>query len=140
DFTVSAGEKVAFVMTWHPSHEPAPPERDADRTIRDTEKWWRRWSSACTYRGEWREQVLRSLLTLKALTYAPTGGIVAATTTSLPEQLGGVRNWDYRYAWLRDSTFTLYALMSAGYHDAAAAWREWLLRAVAGKPADTQIL
>jgi GH15 family glucan-1,4-alpha-glucosidase len=140
DFTVSEGQEVPFVMHWHPSYEPAPPERDCARAIQATQEWWQNWSRQCTYHGEWGDLVSRSLITLKALTYAPTGGMVAAPTTSLPEQLGGVRNWDYRYCWLRDSTFTLYALMNGGYHEEAAAWREWLLRAVAGKPADTQIL
>src|SRR5437868_10253175 len=109
-----------------------PPIADAEEMITHTE----RWSNRCTYQGPWRDMVLRSLITLKALTYAPTGGIVAAATTSLPEQLGGVRNWDYRFCWLRDSTFTLYALLNAGFHDEAAAWREWLLRALAGQPSE----
>jgi GH15 family glucan-1,4-alpha-glucosidase len=140
DFSVAPGQRFSFILTWHPSHEPAPPPCDAEKALTDTEAWWRRWTDACTYKGDWPEMVLRSLLTLKGLTYAPTGGIVAAATTSLPEQLGGVRNWDYRFCWLRDSTFTLYALVSAGYHSEAAAWREWLLRALAGKPAQAQIL
>ena len=108
--------------------------------MRETEEWWREWSSRCTYQGEWREAVVRSLITLKALTYAPTGGIVAAATTSLPEKIGGVRNWDYRFCWLRDATFTLYAFLMSGYHDEARAWREWLLRAVAGKASQLNII
>ena len=107
DFTVAEGQTVSFVLTWHPSHEPAPPPIDADRAVRETERLVAGWSGRCAYQGEWREAVVRSLITLKALTYAPTGGIVAAATTSLPEKLGGVRNWDYRFCWLRDATFTL---------------------------------
>jgi GH15 family glucan-1,4-alpha-glucosidase len=140
DFSVSAGETVAFALTWHPSHEVAPPPIDALMALQETEEWWRQWTRRCTYRGEWREAVTRSLITLKALTYAPTGGIVAAATTSLPEQLGGVRNWDYRFCWLRDATFTLLALLNAGYHEEAQAWRAWLLRSVAGRPAATNIM
>jgi GH15 family glucan-1,4-alpha-glucosidase len=140
DFAVGAGQAASFALAWHPSHEPAPPAFDAAATIRDTETWWRAWSGRCTYRGEWREAVVRSLITLKALTYGPTGGIVAAATTSLPEQLGGVRNWDYRFCWLRDATFTLFALLNAGYRDEARAWRAWLLRSVAGRPAATNIM
>ncbi len=140
DFTVSAGQKFRFVMMWHPFQAPLPQKIDADESVRATEKWWREWSARCTYRGPWREQVLRSLIVLKALTYAPTGGIVAAVTTSLPEKIGGVRNWDYRYCWVRDATFTLDALMSGGYVDEACAWREWLLRAVAGTPDQLNIM
>jgi GH15 family glucan-1,4-alpha-glucosidase len=114
DFTVSAGQRVPFVLIWHPSHLPTPSPLDPEETLRQTEHWWLAWLKHCTYEGPWREAVIRSLLTLKALTYAPTGGIVAAPTTSLPERLGGVRNWDYRYCWVRDATFTLYALMSGG--------------------------
>ena len=139
-FDVAAGDVVPFVLTWYPSHEELPPPIDALDALTDTIAWWEEWSGACTHRGEWHEAVVRSLVTLKALTYAPTGGIVAAVSTSLPEQLGGVRNWDYRYCWLRDATFTLYALMTAGYRAEAAAWRDWLLRAVAGSPADLQIM
>ena len=139
-FTINAGERTAFTLTWYPSHQDTPPEHDPLDSIRETEAWWRAWSARCTYAGEWREQVLRSLITLKALTYAPTGGLVAAPTTSLPEQLGGVRNWDYRYCWVRDATYTLYALMIGGYIDEAKAWREWLVRAVAGKPSEMQIM
>ncbi|MFE5618517.1 glycoside hydrolase family 15 protein [Streptomyces sp. NPDC056524] len=139
-FTVDAGEKVAFVLTWHPSHEPRPELIDPFGALEDCLRDWRDWSARCVYEGPYREVVMRSLITLKALTYAPTGGIVAAPTTSLPEELGGVRNWDYRSCWLRDSTLTLGALLSAGYVDEAAAWRDWLLRAVAGDPADLQIM
>ena len=140
EFTVSEGQRVPFVLMWHPSHDPAPPLPDPEDILTHTEQWWREWSSRCTYEGPWRESVVRSLITLKALTYAPTGGMVAAATTSLPEQLGGVRNWDYRYCWLRDATFTLYALMLGGYMDEARAWREWLLRAVAGNPSELNIM
>jgi GH15 family glucan-1,4-alpha-glucosidase len=140
EFTADAGRRVPFDLTWHPSHEPRPDALDANRALDETVQWWRAWSDRCQVSGDWCEAVRRSLITLKALTYAPTGGIVAAPTTSLPEQLGGVRNWDYRYCWLRDATFTLYALMLAGYRDEAAAWREWLLRAVAGRPSQIQIM
>ncbi|QCX75749.1 Trehalase [Streptomyces sp. YIM 121038] len=140
EFTVRAGERVTFVLTWHPSHEPRPPLIDAGRALRESVDDWRAWAAHCRYEGPHRDAVVRSLITLKALTYAPTGGIVAAPTTSLPEELGGVRNWDYRYCWLRDSTLTLAALLTAGYRDEAEAWRDWLLRAVAGDPADLQIM
>jgi GH15 family glucan-1,4-alpha-glucosidase len=140
EFTVSAGERVPFVLMWHPSFESAASPIDAEEVISHAESWWKEWSNRCTYEGPWREAVVRSLVTLKALTYAPTGGIVAAPTTSLPEHLGGVRNWDYRYCWVRDATFTLYSLMLAGYTDEACAWREWLLRAVAGKPSQLNIM
>lgn len=140
DFEVAAGERVAFVLTQHPSHLPAPPAVDAGEALSTTESFWNEWISGCSYRGPSAELVRRSLVTLKALTYAPTGGIVAAATTSLPEQLGGVRNWDYRYCWLRDATFTLQALLGAGFVEEARTWREWLLRAVAGNPADLQIM
>jgi GH15 family glucan-1,4-alpha-glucosidase len=140
DFTVAAGQRVPFTLAWHASHEAAPPVIDPEAAVRLTEEWWREWSGRCTYRGPWRAAVGRSLITLKALSYAPTGGIVAAATTSLPEQLGGVRNWDYRFCWLRDATFTLYALLNAGYREEARAWRAWLLRAVAGQPAATNIM
>ena len=140
DFTVAAGQREAFTLMWHRSHEPMPTPVDPWWAVLGTEQWWREWSGRCTYRGPWRESVLRSLVTLKALTYAPTGGIVAAATTSLPEQVGGVRNWDYRHCWLRDATFTLLSLLNTGYLDEARDWRDWLLRAVAGRPAETQIM
>ncbi len=140
DFTVSEGQEIPFTLTWRASHDSAPRQVITERALSETEQWWKKWSSRCTYQGPWRDAVVRSLITLKALTYAPTGGIVAAPTTSLPEQLGGVRNWDYRFCWIRDATFTLYALLSAGYKNEAKAWREWLLRAVAGKPSDLQIM
>ena len=139
-FTVSENQRVPFVLTWYPSHESAPPPRDPEKALIETERYWREWSGRCTYEGPWRTSVVRSLITLKALTYSPTGGIVAAPTTSLPEQLGGVRNWDYRFCWLRDATFTLYALMMGGYTEEARAWRDWLLRAVAGDPSQTNIM
>lgn len=140
EFAVEAGDQVPFVLTWHPAHEPAPMPVDPLATVAATTDWWRRWSAHSSYRGEWSEAVERSLVTLKALTSGATGGIVAAPTTSLPEHLGGVRNWDYRYVWLRDATYTLYALMHAGYQEEAAAWRDWLLRAVAGDPTRLQIM
>ena len=140
EFTVRAGERVPFLMMWHPSHHPAPAPPDVEAALVETTRWWQEWAARCTYGGPWRDQVLRSFLTLKALTYAPTGGIVAAPTTSLPEKIGGVRNWDYRYCWLRDATFTLYALMTGGYTDEAIAWRNWLLRAAAGDPSRLHIM
>jgi GH15 family glucan-1,4-alpha-glucosidase len=148
DFTVAQGQEVPFVLCWHPSYQEPPPRVVAwsgdhattRQAIQDTHRWWQDWSDRCGYQGPWREQVLRSLITLKALTYDPTGGIVAAATTSLPEQLGGLRNWDYRYCWLRDATFTLYSLIEAGYLEEARAWRQWLLRAVAGEPSKLQIM
>jgi GH15 family glucan-1,4-alpha-glucosidase len=140
EFDAVAGETVDFVAAWQPSHRPPLEPVDAGRAEATTEKWWRDWSGRCTYRGPYREQVLRSLITLKAMTYAPTGGIVAAVTTSLPEQLAGVRNWDYRFCWLRDATFTLYALAGGGFLDEARAWRRWLVRAVAGTPSHAQIM
>ena len=140
DFLVNEGEQISFVLIWHPSELPRPEPIQAETALNDTEAWWQEWSARCTYVGEWRSEVMRSLITLKALTYAPTGGIVAAVTTSLPELVGGVRNWDYRYCWLRDATFTLYALMTAGHTEEAAAWRDWLLRAAAGDPAQLQIM
>jgi GH15 family glucan-1,4-alpha-glucosidase len=140
DFTVAEGERVPFMLTWHASHMRAPRRIDPVQAVDDSQAWWGRWASRIAYQGGWQDAVIRSLLTLKALTYAPTGGIVAAPTTSLPEAIGGVRNWDYRYCWLRDSTFTLYVLMLAGLAEEARAWREWLLRAVAGQPKQMQIL
>ena len=139
-FEVAAGDKLAFDLTWCPSHYRDPQVLDADRALAETEAHWRTWCERCSPPAEWAEPVLRSLVTLKALTYAPTGGIVAAATTSLPEKIGGVRNWDYRYCWLRDATLTLLALMNGGFQEEAAAWREWLVRAVAGTPEQMQIM
>ena len=140
DFEVSAGETIPFVLTYGPSHLPLPEPIDPEQALQDTEDFWSEWSGRCTYEGEYRDLVMRSLITLKALTYAPTGGIVAAPTTSLPEKLGGARNWDYRFCWLRDATFTLLALMNSGYTEEALSWHNWLLRSVAGSPADMQIM
>ena len=140
DFTIREGQQLPFVLTWFESCEAPPRPMDPWYAIENTDAWWRTWSSACTYRGEYEEAVLRSLITLKALTYEPTGGIVAAATTSLPEALGGNRNWDYRYCWLRDATLTLEALMRGGYHEEALAWRDWLLRATAGDVSRLQIM
>jgi GH15 family glucan-1,4-alpha-glucosidase len=140
ELTVREGEQVPYVLTWFPSHQSPPRPQDPWYTVASTEAWWQAWSSACTYRGEYAGAVLRSLITLKALTYEPTGGIVAAATTSLPEALGGNRNWDYRYCWLRDATLTLESLMRGGYHAEAMAWRDWLLRAAAGDVSKLQIM
>ncbi len=140
DFTVSAGERHPFVLTWFPSHHPTPDPIDAEHALEDTCSFWREWVGTCSYSGRWSEAVVRSLMVLKALTYGPTGGIVAAPTTSLPEKIGGVRNWDYRYCWLRDATFALDVLVENGFIDEARAWRRWLLRAVAGDPDDLQIM
>ncbi len=130
---MEAGDTVPFVLSYGASHLDVPAPIDADRALRDAEAFWTDWAGRCTYQGPWRDVVVRSLVTLKALTYAPSGGIVAAPTTSLPEKLGGSRNWDYRFCWLRDATFTLLALMDSGYYDEALAWHNWLLRAVAGR-------
>jgi GH15 family glucan-1,4-alpha-glucosidase len=140
DFVVEKGQRVPFVLAWYPSHETPPRTGDARRLLKETIGWWNRWVEASTSTPETHELVMRSLITLKALTYAPTGGIVAAPTTSLPEWIGSVRNWDYRYCWLRDSVLTLGALMAGGYHDEARAWRDWLLRAAAGEPSKLQIM
>jgi GH15 family glucan-1,4-alpha-glucosidase len=140
DFTVAKGQKVSFNLTWYPSNQDEPATLTVDQAIQKTEKWWREWSGRCTYQGKWRDAVLRSLITLKGLTFLPTGGIVAAPTTSLPELIGGVRNWDYRFCWVRDATLTLQALLNAGYLDEARDWREWLLRAVAGSPSELNLL
>ncbi len=139
-FEVSEGETIPFVLTYGPSHLPLPAPIDPARALQDTEDFWTDWCGRCTYQGDHRDRVMRSLITLKALTYAPTGGIVAAPTTSLPEKLGGARNWDYRFCWLRDATFTLLALMNSGYTEEAQAWYNWLLRAAAGAPAHMQIM
>ncbi|HEY0799532.1 MAG TPA: glycoside hydrolase family 15 protein [Steroidobacteraceae bacterium] len=140
EFQISKGRRESFVLNYRPSHFTTRPAVDAQKALKKTAADWQRWSARCRYKGRWRDSVLRSLITLKAMTYAPTGGIVAAVTTSLPEQPGGVRNWDYRYCWLRDATFTLNALLLAGYNGEATAWREWLLRAIAGSPDDLQIV
>jgi GH15 family glucan-1,4-alpha-glucosidase len=142
EFEVGEGDRVPFCLVWHPSHEPAPPRRALLEEVEDTEAWWSAWSAKAQVAGEpaWQDAQMRSLITLKALTYQPTGGIVAAATTSLPERIGGARNWDYRYCWLRDATLTLYSLLNAGFLDEAVSWRDWLLRAVAGDPADLQIM
>jgi GH15 family glucan-1,4-alpha-glucosidase len=140
DFVVGKNQFVPFVLSYFPSHEEAPLPIDPNSACESTTDWWRGWSKRCCYDGLYPNLVERSLLTLKALTYSPTGGIVAAPTTSLPEKLGGVRNWDYRFCWLRDATFTLYTLLLTGYTEEARAWREWLLRAAAGRPHDLQIL
>ncbi|MCG8922553.1 glycoside hydrolase family 15 protein [Lentzea sp. CC55] len=140
EFTVRAGQRIPFVLTHTASHLPSPQVVDAEEALLETQSFWHSWIGRCDYDGPWSGEVRRSLVLLKALTYAPTGGIVAAATTSLPEQLGGVRNWDYRYCWLRDATFTLQALLGTGFVDEAKAWREWLVRAVAGDPAKLQIM
>jgi GH15 family glucan-1,4-alpha-glucosidase len=139
EFTVRAGQRLPFMLVWHPSHE-SPKHVEPIKAVEEAKAWWEKWCNGCSYDGEWRDLVLRSLVTLKALTFEPTGGIIAAPTTSLPEQIGGVRNWDYRYCWLRDATFTLYALLVGGFTQEASAWRNWLLRTVAGDPADLQIM
>jgi GH15 family glucan-1,4-alpha-glucosidase len=140
DFTVEEGQSAAFVLSYGASYHGPPSAIDPFESLERTETFWRAWSDRCPDVGPWTEAVKRSLITLKALTYAPTGGIVAAATTSLPEQLGGVRNWDYRYCWLRDATFTILALMKLGYYEEARAWRDWLLRAIAGSPHQVQIM
>ncbi|MEW2171468.1 glycoside hydrolase family 15 protein [Streptomyces sp. NPDC007027] len=140
DFTVGPGDRVAFTISWQPSHHEPPALPEPENSLEATETFWREWVEQCTYHGPYREAVVRSLITLKALTYAPTGGIVAAPTTSLPEEIGGVRNWDYRYTWLRDAAITLSSLLRTGYREEARAWREWLLRAVAGDPENLQIM
>ncbi|MYV55292.1 glycoside hydrolase family 15 protein, partial [Streptomyces sp. SID3212] len=140
DFTVAPGDRVAFTISWQPSHKEPPALPDPEGSLDATSDFWREWVEHCTYHGPYREAVIRSLITLKALTYAPTGGIVAAPTTSLPEEIGGVRNWDYRYTWLRDAAITLSSLLRTGYREEARAWREWLLRAVAGDPENLQIM
>jgi GH15 family glucan-1,4-alpha-glucosidase len=140
DFTISRGEAIPFILTYSPSHEPPPEPNDPNASLEATEAFWKEWSAKCRPAGKWTEAVRRSVITLKALTYGPTGGIVAAPTTSLPERLGGERNWDYRYCWLRDATLTLLGTMNAGYYEEAQAWRGWLLRAVAGSSDQIQIM
>jgi GH15 family glucan-1,4-alpha-glucosidase len=139
-FSVRQGDRLALQFNWHPSHLRAPPPLDAAREFARTERFWLDWSGRCTYQGRWREAVMRSLVTLKALSYAPTGAIVAAPTTSLPEELGGVRNWDYRFCWVRDAAMTIFALGLGGYIDEATAFSDWLARAVAGDPGEMQIV
>jgi GH15 family glucan-1,4-alpha-glucosidase len=139
-FTVSEGQQIPFSLSWFPASDEPPRPVDAVYAIEDTETWWHQWVAQCSYDGEYKEEVIRSLITLKALTYEPTGGIVAAATTSLPETLGGSRNWDYRFCWLRDATLTLESLMRGGFYDEAMAWRDWLLRAIAGDPSQMQIM
>ena len=140
DFTVEAGERIPFVLTWFPSHLDPPRAITPDHAYQDTCEYWDEWLVPCTFGGRYSEAVFRSLMVLKAMTYGPTGGIVAAPTTSLPEQIGGVRNWDYRYCWLRDASFALSALVGNGFVEEAGAWRAWLLRAVAGDPEGIQIM
>ena len=140
EFTISKGDTIPFMLSYMPSHRPPQPHLDPITALADTEKFWRGWSAKCRPAGPWSDAVRRSMITVKALTYAPTGGMVAALTTSLPEQIGGERNWDYRYCWLRDATLVLLGAMHAGYFEEAEAWREWLLRAVAGSPGQLQIM
>jgi GH15 family glucan-1,4-alpha-glucosidase len=140
EFTVREGERVPFVLTWYPSNEEPPDEVDAEHALQDTVDYWASWTEQCRYDGKWRDEVIHSLTVLKALTYAPTGGMVASPTTSLPEKIGGERNWDYRFCWLRDATLTLLAFINAGFLEEARAWRVWLLRAAAGDPAALQIM
>jgi GH15 family glucan-1,4-alpha-glucosidase len=140
EFTVAAGQRIPFVLTHQLSHAPQPKRTNAEDALHHTRQFWLEWIGHNSYSGSWSDAVRRSLILLKALTYAPTGGLLAAVTTSLPERVGGPKNWDYRYCWLRDSTFTLQAMLGTGYVDEAKAWREWLLRAIAGDPADLQIM
>ena len=140
EFVVKPGERIPFVLTWFPSHEPPPKAIDPEQALSDTSSYWGAWSGSSRRFEAYHDEIQQSLLVLKALTYEPTGGIVAAPTTSLPEWLGGVRNWDYRYCWLRDAALTLVAMLDSGYRTEAKAWREWLIRAVAGDPADVQIM
>lgn len=140
EFTVKKGERIPFVLSWFASHEKPPREIHAEHALRDTDNFWNTWAKRCHRKTPWEDAVVRSLITLKGLTHAPTAGLVAAATTSLPEEIGGGRNWDYRYCWLRDATFTLIAFMNAGYKEEAKAWREWLLRTIAGSPSQMQIM
>ena len=139
-FRVKKGERVPFVMSYSRSHRPAAAVVDADIALEETEKYWAEWAGKCRVQGKWRRQIMRSLLTLKSLSYAPTGGIIAAVTTSLPEKIGGTRNWDYRYCWLRDATFTLLAFLNAGYVEEAKVWQDWLIRVIAGAPEQLQTM
>lgn len=139
EFEVARGEKIPFVLTHMPTHNRNAAQAEAQQALRDTEMFWRSWIDRCTYRGPWDAAVRRAVITLKALIYRPTGGVVAAATSALPEVFGGKRNWDYRYCWLRDATYTLQALLDTGYVDEAKAWRDWLVRAVAGDPSKLQI-
>ena len=144
EFSVGEGESVPFMLDYHPSYRPAAQPPDCPQSLEETERFWTEWSGRCRYGDHapphWRDAVVRSLITLKCLSYQPTGGIIAAPTTSLPERLGGVRNWDYRFCWIRDATLTLYALLNSGYRAEALAWREWLVRAAAGRPAELQAI
>src|SRR5438067_10158530 len=140
EFEVKRGERIPFTLTWFASHEKPAKAIRPEVALKQTERYWKKWAKPCLRKGKWPDAIVRSLITLKGLTYAPTGGIVAAATTSLPEKIGGVRNWDYRYCWLRDATFTLFALTRAGFAEEARSWRGWLLRAIAGSPAQMQIL
>jgi GH15 family glucan-1,4-alpha-glucosidase len=140
EFTVEPGQRIPFVLTWYPSHEPPPARVDSEVALAETESYWHVCANICEYLGDYHAEIHQSLLVLKAQTYAPTGGIVAAPTTSLPEQIGGVRNWDYRYCWLRDASLTLLAMLNAGYREEAASWSDWLLRAIAGDTAAVQIM
>jgi GH15 family glucan-1,4-alpha-glucosidase len=139
-FTVAEGQRIPFDLTWFPSHEQPSQELDPEDALEKTKAWWSEWANRCTAKGRWSDAVIRSLITLKALTYRPTGAIVAAPTTSLPEEFGGVRNWDYRYCWVRDATFTLLALLNGGYTEEAQEWREWLVRSVAGRPDQARLM
>jgi GH15 family glucan-1,4-alpha-glucosidase len=144
EFSVGEGASVPFALCWHPSHRERETRIDFEARLAETAEWWREWSGRCRFGDHmphpWREAVVRSLITLKGLTYAPTGGILAAATTSLPEEIGGERNWDYRFCWIRDATLTLYALLTSGYREEARAWRQWMLRAAAGHPSQLQIM
>ena len=140
EFTVAKGDRIPFVLTWFASHTDPPRKINPEHALHDTEVFWGDWAKRFETKGKWRDAIVRSLITLKGLTYAPTGGLVAALTTSLPEQIGGVRNWDYRFCWLRDAALILLVLLGAGYREEAKSWREWLLRAIAGSPAQMQTI